>query len=71
MLVLARHVGEEIVMDGNIVLKVISCNGSSVRLGISAPSSVRVDRREVHDRRAEFGSDFEFPLLAATPIKCA
>jgi carbon storage regulator len=54
MLVLARRVGEEIVIDGDIILTVVAVKGDTVRLGITAPASVRVDRREVHLRRAAF-----------------
>jgi carbon storage regulator len=52
MLVLARRLGEQIVIDGNIVLTVVEVKGEQVRLGIKAPPSVTVDRKEVHDRRA-------------------
>jgi len=51
MLVLARRVGEEIVIDGNIRLTVVSVRGNAVRLGIAAPPSVPVDRREIHIQR--------------------
>jgi carbon storage regulator len=57
MLVLSRHIGEEIVIDGNIRVKVIAIRGDRVRIGIVAPSDVTVDRQEVHDRRVEFGAD--------------
>jgi sRNA-binding carbon storage regulator CsrA len=30
---------------------VVAVEGDKVRLGITAPQSVRVDRREVHERR--------------------
>ena len=53
MLVLSRRVGEEIVIDGHIRLTVIAVKGDGVRVGIAAPPSVTVDRKEVHDRRAE------------------
>ena len=53
MLILSRRPGEEIVIDGNIRLKIIAVKGSQVRIGILAPSRVRVDRKEVHDDRTE------------------
>lgn len=49
MLVLSRKVGQEIVIDGHTTVRVISCDGGRVRLGISAPKSVKVNRREVED----------------------
>jgi carbon storage regulator len=53
MLVLTRQVGEEIVIDGDIRVIVVSIKGDKVRLGISAPPAVVVDRQEIHERRAE------------------
>jgi carbon storage regulator len=53
MLVLARCVGEEIVIDGGIVVTLVAVKGDRVRLGITAPPSVCVDPQEVHERRAE------------------
>jgi carbon storage regulator len=54
MLVLTRNVGEKIIIDGNIQVTVVAIKGNKVRLGIEAPDHVRVDRQEVHQRRAEF-----------------
>jgi carbon storage regulator len=53
MLILSRRPGEEIVIDGNIRLKIIAVKRSQVRIGIRAPSQIRVDRKEVHDGRTE------------------
>jgi carbon storage regulator len=50
MLVLTRREGEEIVIAGNIRVTVVSLEGGKVRLGITAPASVPVNRKEVHDR---------------------
>jgi carbon storage regulator len=52
MLVLSRRIGEEIVIDGQVRVIVKEVRGGRVRLGVCAPSSMRVDRQEVHDRRA-------------------
>lgn len=56
MLVLTRRVGEEIVIDGNIRITVAELQGNKVRIGVTAPASVRVDRKEVHQRRDEFAA---------------
>jgi carbon storage regulator len=53
MLVLTRRAGQEIVIDGGITVTVLSIQGSKVRLGVQAPSSVRVDRREVSELRVQ------------------
>lgn len=60
MLVLTRRVGEEIVIDGTIRIMVVAVKGDKVRLGISAPPSITVDRKEVHDRRIEFMYECEW-----------
>jgi carbon storage regulator len=52
MLVLTRRIGEQVVIAGNIHVNVVDVQGDRVRLAIEAPESVRVDRREIHDRRA-------------------
>jgi carbon storage regulator len=53
MLVLTRLICDEIVIDGYIRLKVTAVKGDRVRLGISAPPQVRVDRAEVCRHRVE------------------
>jgi len=49
MLVLSRHPGEEIVINEDIVIEVIEIGHNKVRLGITAPDSVGVHRREVYE----------------------
>ena len=50
MLVLTRRVGEEIVIDGTIRVRVVMVRGGITRLGITAPPSVRVARSELLPR---------------------
>lgn len=47
MLVLTRKTDQEIVIAGNIRVKVLDVRGKQVRLGISAPKEIRVHRSEV------------------------
>jgi carbon storage regulator CsrA len=47
MLVLSRKLNESIVLDENIVIKVISIEKGVVKLGIEAPSSVAILRSEL------------------------
>ena len=53
MLVLTRRIGETIVISNDIEITVVSIRGDRVRLGITAPQFVQVDRKEVHERRIE------------------
>jgi carbon storage regulator len=54
MLVLTRGRNDEIVIGDNVRVKVLGVNGSRVRLGVTAPLEVCVDRGEVRERRAEW-----------------
>jgi carbon storage regulator len=53
MLVLSRKVGEVIVINDNIQVVVVAIQGAKVRIGISAPSDVVVDRQEIHEQRQQ------------------
>jgi carbon storage regulator len=55
MLVLSRKVGEAIVIEGGIRIRVAEVQGGRVRLAIEAPRTTRVDRAEVHERVAAAG----------------
>ena len=46
MYILARHIGEEIVIADIIRLKVLSITGNIVRLGFEAPQEVPIKRVE-------------------------
>ena len=50
MLVLTRRLGESIVVDGDIRITIVSINGGKVRVAVSAPPEVAVNRLEVHER---------------------
>ncbi len=47
MLVLARKVGQAIVIGDNIEITVIEVRGEQVRIGIDAPKSISVHRKEL------------------------
>jgi len=47
MLVLARKVGQSIVIAEDVEITVIEVRGEQVRLGINAPKSVAVHRKEL------------------------
>jgi carbon storage regulator len=49
MLVLTRKRGERILIGDDVVITVMDVRGDSVRIGIEAPSGVRIHRAEVVD----------------------
>ena len=51
MLVLSRTKNEAIVIDGNIVVTILEVRGDRVRLGISAPDQISIDRHEIHQAK--------------------
>ena len=49
MLVLSRKINEVIRIGDDIILTVVDIRGDKVRIGIDAPKSVPVHRKEVYD----------------------
>ncbi len=65
MLVLTRRIGEQILIDGVISVTVVAIHGNNVRLGISAPPSIRVDRSEIHEQRLALCPAVPRPAVSA------
>ena len=55
--VLSRQKGETIVIGNDVVVEVVDIRGDKVRLGITAPNGVQVDRSEVAERRKKETAD--------------
>lgn len=54
MLVLKRRAGEQIVVDGKIIITMLeTCGPGRARIGVEAPETVRIDRMEIHKLRTE------------------
>ncbi len=49
MLVLSRHKDETIMIGDDVEITIVDIKGDTVRLGISAPRSVAVHRKEVYE----------------------
>ena len=49
MLILSRKLNESIVINGNIIVKVLRIERDTVKLGIQAPPELPVHRQEIHD----------------------
>ena len=65
MLALTRKIGEKIIVDGCITVEIVAVEGNKVRIGITAPPDVRVDREEVHRARLQFAN------IDASELVCA
>ncbi len=49
MLVLSRQKDESIIIGDDIEITIVDVRGDKVRLGITAPKSISVHRREVYE----------------------
>ena len=69
MLILARRIGESIIIGDQVEVSVVDIKGDQVKLGISAPRAVPVFRLEVYraiqeeNRRAAAAAPGSLPLL--------
>jgi carbon storage regulator len=55
MLILTRKVGEMIRIGDAVIIRVLEVRGSQVRLGVDAPTDVRIFREEVYRAAQEKG----------------
>jgi carbon storage regulator len=65
MLVLSRQKDESIMIGDEVEITIVDVRGNKVRLGITAPKSVTVHRREVYDaiqREKKAGKEPQTPL---------
>ena len=75
MLVLTRSVGESVVIGDEVIVKVIEVRGDVVRLGVEAPTAVRIYREELYrelvaaNQAAAAGSQEELSVLLARAAK--
>jgi carbon storage regulator len=56
MHVLTRKGGQAIVIGGQIRVTILAVSGNRVRLGITAPSGLQVNREEIHKRLYELAA---------------
>lgn len=47
MLILSRKIGESLIIDGKIEVKIVDISGDKIKLGIEAPKEVSVFRNEL------------------------
>jgi carbon storage regulator len=50
MLVLKRKMNEEIIINSNIKVKILSVTDNQVKIGIEAPTEVEIFRGEVYEK---------------------
>ena len=73
MLVLTRRAGESIILNDGIEFKVLRIKGRQVHIGIDAPPSTAVHRKEVWERiraaaAAASAAPPDCPAVAQSPL---
>lgn len=68
MLILSRKINEKIIIGDDISISIIEVRGDQVKIGVEAPRSVKVFRKEVHDaimaeNKAAAASSTQLPEL--------
>ena len=53
MLILARRVGESLMIGDDVTITVLGVKGNQVRIGVNAPKEVAVHREEILNRIEE------------------
>jgi carbon storage regulator len=70
MLVLSRQKDESIIIGDDVEITIVDVRGDKVRLGITAPKSVSIHRREVYDAiQREKAAREDGPTLFSTEKK--
>ena len=51
LLILTRRVGETLMIGDDVEVTVLGVKGNQVRIGIAAPKTTQVDRKEIRERK--------------------
>ncbi|HAV93605.1 MAG TPA: carbon storage regulator [Proteobacteria bacterium] len=62
MLILTRRIGEVLIIGDEVKLTVLGVRGNQVRIGVDAPRSVAVHRKEIYDQvQKNLGNETDQP----------
>lgn len=53
MLALSRKLNESVIIGGNIEFTILEIKGDQVKIGITAPKSLQIYRKEIYDQIQE------------------
>lgn len=69
MLALSRKVNESIVINNNVEVVVLEVKGDQVKIGIKAPKSVPVYRKEIYDQIEQSNKEATNTNISAQSLK--
>ena len=69
MLALSRKLGESIIIDNDIEITILEVKGDQVKIGISAPKSVSIYRKEIYLQIQESNQEAAKSEVLAEDIK--
>lgn len=69
MLALSRKVGETIVIGNDIEVTILEIKGEQVKIGISAPKSVSIYRKEIYSQIQESNQEAAKSDISVNAIK--
>lgn len=69
MLALSRKLGESIIIDNDIEITILEVKGDQVKVGISAPKSVSIYRKEIYLQIQESNQEAAKSEILAEDIK--
>ena len=68
MLALSRKVGESIIINNDIEIVILEVKGDQVKLGINAPKSVPIYRKELYVQIEEANKEATNTSISATEL---
>lgn len=63
MLILKRKIGESLMIGEDVEITILEREGDTIKLGVSAPRSIRVFRKEIYEEiKAENQTALQHPI---------
>ncbi len=69
MLVLTRRIGEAIVIGDDVEIVILETNGDAIKIGIQAPRSVSIFRKEVYQSIQKSNLEASKPIVPQEMLK--
>ncbi|MCU7497459.1 MAG: carbon storage regulator [Ignavibacteria bacterium] len=68
MLILSRKLNDEIRINGDIVIKIVALSDNQVKIGIDAPSDIKILRGEVYEKVRDYAIEASQKSKEKVPV---